>query len=48
MTSFHSSNEFFRAVCVHTIILAIKFLFNSKNFLTTKKNLSMKTIGGSG
>ncbi|CAH1403734.1 unnamed protein product [Nezara viridula] len=51
MTSFHSSNDFllfFRAVCVHTIILAIKYFFNCKNFLIAKQNLSMKTISGSG
>ncbi|CAH1389311.1 unnamed protein product [Nezara viridula] len=48
MTSFHFSNDFmgfFRAMWVHTIILANKFFFNYKHFLNTKQNLSMKTIG---
>ncbi|CAH1391481.1 unnamed protein product [Nezara viridula] len=46
--TFHSSNDFlgfFRAVCIHLIILAIKFVFNCKNFLIAKQNLSMKTNG---
>ncbi|CAH1404199.1 unnamed protein product [Nezara viridula] len=41
MTSFHSSNDFlgfFRAVCVHTIILAVQFFSNCKNVLIAKQN----------
>ncbi|CAH1388465.1 unnamed protein product [Nezara viridula] len=48
MTSFHFSNDFlgfFKAVCVHMIILAIKFLFNCKSVLITKQNISMKNVG---
>ncbi|CAH1395130.1 unnamed protein product [Nezara viridula] len=48
MISFQSSSEFlgfFRAVWVHTIILATKFFFYCKSFLIFKQSLSMKTIG---